>query len=366
MFLVALLFATSSSPIAAPAPCGLFELLNRESAPLSAQPQTGPQNQPQDGSEKETRNQGPEDTRNLKGDSEVSDLPPGVVARIGDKVITLEEYKEELFRLNAYGPLGDMIHRRLLDAEARRLQLKVTEDQLEAAWTQEWAMMLARSHGNTDEVMSNLDSLGYTKERYQAQYFIGQLATMQENLIIKKLRIPTEEQLRTQFDFAYGLDGEKVVLRHLMLNRSRTKSALQAKGTPPELLTNMHLDRAMDAKAKELMIRVAEGEEFDTLCRAESHDLSVNQNAGVIPGYNFKHYGEAIASAVHAASIGEVVGPVTGASGLHLLKVESRVMTKFEDVRELLFVELKAKEASYAERAALTGRLFRETKVERR
>jgi hypothetical protein len=366
MLLQTLLFVFSASPIPTPAPWGLIEL---PGASLSMPPIAHAQGHVSElgaPPEKEPENQDSTNKGTSASDDAEPDLPPEAVARVGGRLISLDEYKEELFRLNGYGPLGDFIHRRLLNAEGERLGLVVTESELEIAWNKEWTMMLARSRGNQAEVEANLQSLGYTIGRYRAQYFIGQRATMIENKIIKHLRIPEEKALRLQFDFQYGLNGERVVLRHLMLNRSRTKSALQAAATPAELMTNNHLDRAMEKKAVEILSKVREGQDFEALCRAESHDLSVTQNAGVIPGYNFKHYGSDVAKAAHTAPVGEVVGPITATAGLHLLRVESRVVTRFEDVKDVLFAELKANDASYAERAALTGRLFRETEVERR
>ena len=89
----------------------------------------------------------------------------------------------------------------------------------------------------------------------------------------------------------------------------------------------------------------------------------MHQNGGVIPGYNYKHYGPEMAAAVRAAEVGVVTGPVRTNAGLHLIRVEERVVTKLEDVRAELVAELSAAEASYMERGALKQRLFREGDV---
>ena len=294
------------------------------------------------------------------------ELPEGVVARLGDENITLQQYKDELFRIYGYGALNEFLYRRLLGKEALRLGIAVTPEELELAWQQEWAAMLARSRGIAKDVHDNLKAIGYTAEQYKDQFLVGQHASLLESRVIQTLRVPTDAQLAARFDLVYGLNGERVVLRHLMLNRSRTKSALRALGTTPELMTNEHLDVEIARKANELLASAQAGEDFEVLCRANSHDISVAQNGGVIPNYNFKHYGEDIAAAVHAATVGEVFGPIQAPAGTHLLKVESRVITEFASVKDSLIAELMAEEPSHVERSALKARLTSETKIERR
>jgi len=294
------------------------------------------------------------------------ELPEGVVARLGDEEITLEQYKDELFKIYGYGALSEFLYRRLLGKEALRLNNAVTPEELELAWQQEWTAMLARSRGVEKDVHDNLKAIGYTAEQYKDQFLVGQHATLLEGRIIQTLRVPTSAQLAARFDLLYGLNGERVVLRHLMQNRSRTKNALRALGTAPELLTNEHLDVEIARRAAELLAAAKAGADFEALCRAHSHDISVTQNGGLIPNYNFKHYGEDIAAAVHAATVGKVIGPIQAPAGTHLLKVESRVITEFATVKDSLIAVLMADEASYVERSALKARLISETKIKRR
>ena len=353
MFLTALFLAASVGPIpsldalAAPSTPTRSGLEIAETEPLAQDPV--PENSPP-GGEPEAR----------------EELPEGVVARLGDQDITLQQYKDELFRIYGYGALSEFLYRRLLGKEALRLGIEVTAEQLELGWQKEWTAMLARSRGIELDVRNNLKALGYTVEQYKDQFLVGMHATLLEDQIIQTLRVPTEEQLRARFDLVYGLNGERVVLRHLMLNRSRTKTALRAVGTPNELMTNDHLDAEIARRAAELLALAQGSEDFETLCRANSHDISVAQNGGVIPNYNFKHYGSDIADAVHAATVGEVFGPIQAPAATHLLKVESRVITEFAAVKEALIAELMADPPSNIERAALKDRLTSETTIERR
>ena len=358
MFLTALLLAASAAPTPSLGALAAPSSAPEARAPLADAP-LAPKEKAQDPS--------PENSPSAKDDEATpADLPDGVVARLGDVDITLADYKDELFKIYGYGALNEFLHRRLLATEAARLKIQVTEAELAKGWDQEWTAMVARSRGSEKDVIQNLKALGYTAAQYKDQFLVGMHAKLLENRIIQTLRVPTEVQLRARFDLDYGLNGERVVLRHLVLNRSRTKAAMRAVGTAPELMTIEHIDKEIERKAAELFTQAQGDVDFEELCRQSSHDLSVAQNGGVIPNYNFLHYGEEIAAATHAAPVGKVVGPIKLSAGTHLLKVESRVVTDFAKVRSVLNATLMAMEPSHAERAGLKARLAAETKIERR
>ncbi|MFT4711147.1 MAG: hypothetical protein ACI9D0_002150 [Bacteroidia bacterium] len=353
MFLTALLLAASASPTP------FLGILANTSAP------TGPVQEVVDRNPI-AQDPAPENSPPQEDPEAREQLPDNVVARLDGVDISLQQYKDELFKIYGYGALSEFLHRRLLAKEARRLSVAVTAEELELGWQQEWAAMLARSRGIELDVRENLKAIGYTPEQYKDQFLVGMHATLLENRIIQTLRVPTEAQLLARFDLVYGLNGERVVLRHLMLNRSRTKTTLRSLGTAPELMTNAHLDAEIQRKSAELLALAQGDEDFEALCRAHSHDISVTQNGGVIPNYNFKHYGELIAAAVHAATVGEIIGPIQAPSATHLLKVESRVITEFATVKDALIAELMAEPPVHVERAALKARLASETVIERR
>ncbi|MDF1798608.1 MAG: peptidylprolyl isomerase [Planctomycetota bacterium] len=288
---------------------------------------------------------------------------PEVVARIGEDEISLDEYKQHLFELFGLGALEDLVYVRLLEAEAASLGLAVTPEELDASWHEERRSMIARARGDERVMLETLTELGYTEETYRRRYEFSAKPALLEAKIARAQRTVSEEALLERFEFLYGVGGEKVVLRHLMLNHTRTRAERQAAGVTGAGLEHEAIEAAMDARGAELFAQLEAGVDFEALCRGASHDISVHQNGGVIPGYNYKHYGAEMAAAVRAAEVGALVAPFRSSAGLHLIRVEERTVTKLEDVRESLVTELMASDATYQERGALKLRLFREGNV---
>ena len=82
-------------------------------------------------------------------------------------------------------------------------------------------------------------------------------------------------------------------------------------------------------------------------------DLSVDQNGGLIPGYNYRRYGASLAELVRASEVGVASGPAITPSAYHLLKVESRETTEIESVRDDLMQKLMDAVPSWEELASL-------------
>lgn len=291
-------------------------------------------------------------------------LPEGMVARVGDAYITRDEYETYLFDLAGYGPLKDMAYQRLLEAELARLGLEVTQADLDAEWAREELALVARSGGDPQQLARELEQMGYGIEGYKRRFYIGARPKLLEERIILATREPTEEQVQEYFHRVYGEGGVKVQLRHLMLTRSKIRADLRTQRVVEAELTNERLDVELAARARAVLAELQSGKDFESVARRESADLSVHQNGGVIPNYNYRHYGAELASAVRAAAVGVVTGPVQTQAGLHIIRVEERTTTLLEDVRATILAELAAAEATYPERANLKMRLFREHPVQ--
>ena len=57
-----------------------------------------------------------------------------VLARIGQVEVTREEYEDHLFQVFGLGALEDLIYVRLLEAEAARMGVTISAEELEEAW----------------------------------------------------------------------------------------------------------------------------------------------------------------------------------------------------------------------------------------
>jgi len=291
-------------------------------------------------------------------------LPPGAVARIGKDLITQDEYEAYLFQLAGYGPLRDFAYKRLLEDEAKRLGVEATQADLDAEWAREELALVARSGGDPAQLTADLDAMGYGYEGYKRRFLLGAAPKLLEEHIILATRTVKEPAVLEYFNRVYGEGGVKVVLRHLMLTRSKMKAELTTRRIPVAELTIPRLDLEISGRAKALIAELAGGADFETVAKRESADLSVHQNGGVIPNYNYKHYGNELADAVCAAEVGVISGPAQTQAGVHIFIVEERTTTTLEEARPAIIKALLVADATYPERAALKQRLLREHPVQ--
>ena len=287
------------------------------------------------------------------------------VATIDGAAISRGEFADYLIELSGRKPLEDLVRERLLAAELRRLdpEGEALDAALAEAWADEEALLLQRTHGDRDAFAADLAEIGFTIEGYQERYFAYRRPELMEELIVRATRTVDEADLQRRFEQQYGEGGVKVEVRHLMMNRGQLKAGLIKQGRKPAELTNEVLDQMIAEQLAALREELLAGADFEAVARRESFDLSVSQNGGVIPNYNYKHYGPEFAAAVRAAKVGQLVGPLATQAAVHLLRVESRTVTRFEDVRDALAAEQLVAPVEFPERTALRERLHREHEV---
>jgi parvulin-like peptidyl-prolyl isomerase len=286
-----------------------------------------------------------------------------VLARIGTTEITLDEYKQHLFELSGLSALEDLVYLRLLQSEAGRLGVTVEQAELDTAWEEERRSMITRARGDERIMLDTLVELGFTETTYRQRFEFAAGPALLEAKLVRASRVVDEADVQALFEQRYGVGGDQVTVRHLLISFTRTRTDLKQSGWTEEQLTREAVEAAMATRMAELAQRAGAGDDLESLARAYSHDISVHQNGGLIQGYNYKHYGPELAEAVRAAEVGVTSGPIQTQAGLHLVRVEERRVTDLEDVRSGLVAELTAAEASFAERGELKLRLFREGDV---
>lgn len=287
------------------------------------------------------------------------------VATIDGVELSRGAYAEYLIALNGKSPLKDLVNLRLLEDEVRAYDPDGSRmaNALDEAWAEEELLMLQRTRGDREALERDLASLGFTLPEYRDRYLLFKRPELLEDLIIRATRTIQAADLQRAFDQEYGEGGVKVEVRHLMLNRAQLQAGLIKTGTPANTLDNDTLDRMIAAKMAQFKAEILAGADFETLARTESYDLSAKQNGGLIPGYNYKHYGPEFAAAVRAAKVGELVGPLRSQAAVHLLRVESRVVTTLDEARPELTAKLMVAPVEFPERIALRQRLLSEHQV---
>jgi peptidyl-prolyl cis-trans isomerase C len=227
--------------------------------------------------------------------------PDTVVLTIGDEKITAGEFEQliealpEQYRAVARGPnrrqFTDQIVRiKILAREAQRRKL----DQNPAVERQ---MELQKTQVLAGALYQELLATARVDEAAERQYF---------------------EQHKAEYESARA--------RHILVRAKGSRMPVQA--GKKELSEEEAL-----AKAQEIKKRLAAGEDFATVAKAESDDTRSSANGGEL---NTIKHGQMVAPFEQAAfslPVGQISEPVKTEFGYHLIQVEQHDVKTFDEVR---------------------------------
>lgn len=284
-------------------------------------------------------------------------LPEGLAARVNSVEISVEDYLQYLFEIHGKRPLQDLVYGVLLDQEAGKLEISVSEEELDEVQAQFFSSLLTRHRGSEESLRAELGTQGHDLEGYLALYRANQRREILARRICERTRVLDEEQIQLRFERDYGVGGVHVEVRHIMFKLPTFRRELAGKQVEVARISDAELARSMRKHAEDLLDRLTRGSDFETLAREHSHDISVRVNGGLIPQYNYRRYGPELAEAVRAAQVGVPFGPVQTQAGLHLVEVVSRKTSQLEDVRGEIEAALMAEPATGNELRDLETRL---------
>lgn len=158
----------------------------------------------------------------------------------------------------------------------------------------------------------------------------AQLEAMQEKLQV------SDEQLKTTYEQTKGT-LEQVKARHILI---------APEGSPAAPAEGALSDADAMAKAEAIRKRLLEGADFAEVAQAESHDEGSGARGGDLGEFGRGMMVPEFEQAAFTQEIGKVGPLVKTQFGYHIILVESRGTTPFEEVRE----ELQAKAGEQAMR----------------
>jgi len=251
-----------------------------------------------------------------------------IVAVVNDEIITLSEL--ERFRESFYPrtpkkndwlskewhlldsrrqALDALIEEKLIDQEADRQNINVTQKELK-----ETLESLRRQQGlSRSQLEQILKAQDLTYETYSAEVEKGLRRTRLINRIVKSKIEIREKNLRTYYQTHMDeyMADESIRISHLLLPLS------------PD--STKDKEEATFSRAKDILTRVQQGEDFATL----AHECSMNTPGAVEGDLGYFKRGELIPSIEKRAfspKVGEVAGPIRTPEGIVLIKVtEKRV-----------------------------------------
>ncbi len=201
--------------------------------------------------------------------------------------------------------------------------------------------------------------LGLRPDEVRWRVRTGALREARITALVQSRRQAGPAELRRVFEQNYGVDGLRVVVRHVFQSFGAEREKLRASGTAIEeaeleerVQTRVAGLAALHRAGTPFHLLIARGSE-DRKGRVLALDPSTADQAGVIEGYNFQHYGVEFATAVRAMQVGEVAGPVRTSHGYHLIQLVSAERTEFAAVEPRVRELLRVEAPSLAERRTL-------------
>jgi len=287
-----------------------------------------------------------------------------VLARVDGEPISAAAYQAWLADTFGAKQRQEYIGIWLLEREASRRAITVSREQIDAALAKLWESWIKeRLNGDPAALDAELERQGHDRESYARWYYWEKRRELLAKALIHDERVVSEENLLRRFEQIYGPGGVATKLRLLVLTRARL--ALELSRDPgARTLTAGELDERLMQKALDLCKRAQDGEPFEALVRAESNDLAVRKDGGVLGDAQWRLRGAALVRAAESAPIGVVMPPVPNSSGVDIFEVLERTTTRLEDVREALLQELSAAPPSLEELSALDQRLRSQARIE--
>jgi len=305
-------------------------------------------------------------------------LAPGQVALVDGKPVTMEEYKDFLYLCLAQSRLGDLLEFKLLRKEAQRLGVAMTPAEVRKAVEEEIRKLLeTQFHGDRELMVKSLRGRGFTfREMKRWMAFDLERRKLEERVVLATRKI-TEDQIRRKFDEMYGLGGVKVVVRQIQVSLAPLLQAELRKGKSLDQVDRKALERLALEKARSIRKRILQGEPFWKVCveesdepaaRAAAGDPQKARKAGLVEGYNYQRFGAAFADAVRRLKPGQVSEPVPFKAGdqvvsYHIIKLDKRIVTRLEDVRDKVIQALKAEPPTFFEKLRLRQALLHSPRV---
>ena len=125
-----------------------------------------------------------------------------------------------------------------------------------------------------------------------------------------------------------------------------------------------HILLETEEEAKEILVRVHEGEDFNTLAKEYSIDPSVKENGGDLGYFRHGNMVEPFEEAAFSLKPGEISDIVESQYGFHIIKVEDRKIDELDDVKDELKTSMliDKKSSDYGE---IFQKLYDEAKIEK-
>jgi len=198
-------------------------------------------------------------------------------------------------------------------------------------WVQYYLLAKAAAE---DTTLANVDVDPLVKRQVE-----GELVTELRDRVIQVDTAVSDEELRARFEAS--LPGGQVRARHILFQF-------------PEGASDSQVDsvRALVASVRS---RLIDGEDFGALAREYSQDPGSAARGGDLGSFGKGEMAPAFEAAAFTLAEGEVSEAVESTFGLHLIRVDERILPPFEEGRDQFRAELQTKLVMEAESTYVAG-----------
>lgn len=234
-----------------------------------------------------------------------------VVARVNNEKITKDELYDFLVKENGQTALNSLIANKIIDLEAKKQNIEVTEDDVQKEIDD-----IAEQYGGRETFEQFLEMYGTSLDDIKENVKL--------NVKIEKLLGPDvkieEDEMKAYFEEnkeSFG-EQEQVKASHILVDS--------------------------EEKASEVKEKLQSGEDFTELAKEYSIDTSNNEKGGELGFFARGAMVKEFEDAAFSMEIGQISDPIQTDYGYHIIKVEDKKPAKEatyeeskDEVKEILF-----------------------------
>ena len=282
-------------------------------------------------------------------------LSPEVAALVDGEAISQSDYEQYLYQSFGKRPLHQLIDRRLVIAAAKAYGISPSAEAQQAIF--EERLLQAHQGRSEEQFLISLRDGGLSKSMFEdnLRWEILQELTLDE--LVRQTRVPTDTRLQKAFEAKYGAGGVKVAVRHILVMPHFLRAEMIKGGADARSIDQAELKSGAKKLAFACREELINGADFVAMVSKYSHDQVSLRSEGLLPSYRPGLYGPAFTNAVASLQPGEYSEVIESGAGFHVVMLESRVVTKLDDVRATLTEEVMSATPTWQEREEVLSAL---------
>jgi parvulin-like peptidyl-prolyl isomerase len=279
----------------------------------------------------------------------------------------VDEYASYLLASLGRSKLDEYIDRLLVEEEARRLEITVPAEAVEASVAERIDRIVKSVYkGQEEAYLANLARRRSSLEEEKAKLRQERYYDLLRDEVILKTRQVTEADIQRKFEEVYGEGGVRFTLRHILVAARPAGGQIAPREGEEGARAGGPRTRAdARARAETALKELQAGGDFAQAVKQYSDDPLTKKNDGRIPVYRKEYLGEDFHRAVtQLTPESPLSGIVESPRGFHLIQLVERKVTRLEDVRAELEKAVKEAPPTPRERLDLVEKLRSGAKIE--